>query len=66
MTLGATPPGVPSRQKNFSANFRKSSSTNNIAFHRKKGKLTEFLDKNSWMGDNYNLIGKERSQTARL
>ena len=52
-------------QKNFNSNFVRSASDNKLAFHRRKGKLTEFLDKNAWMGDNYKVIGKERSQTAR-
>ena len=65
INLGMPPPRKPSQQKNFINNFQKSSSTNSLAFHRRKGKMTEFLDKNSWMGNNYHLIGKERSQSAR-
>ena len=52
-------------QKNFNTHYRHSASEKKFAFHRKKGKLTEFLDKNAWMGDNYKVIGKERSQAAR-
>lgn len=34
-------------------------------FHLKKGRLTEFLDKNAWMKTVYLLSGFERSEKAR-
>lgn len=38
---------------------------NKLAFHRKKGKLSEFMDKNGWMSKNFKIMGYERCQTAR-
>jgi len=34
-------------------------------FHLKKGRLTEFWDKNSWMKTVYLMSGKERSEKSR-
>ena len=46
-------------QKIFNTHYRPSLSDNKLAFNRKKGKLAELLDKNTWMGDNYKVIGKK-------
>ena len=58
-------PGQPKLQRNFSATFKESSEKNSKAFNRKKGRLSEFMDKNGWMGNTYTIIGSERNQTAR-
>lgn len=36
-----------------------------MAFHRKKGRLSEFMDKNGWMSEVVPIMGFERGQTAR-
>lgn len=38
---------------------------NSVAFHRKKGRLGEFMDKNGWMGKVIPLMGVERDQKGR-
>lgn len=38
---------------------------NKLAFHRRKGKLSEFMDKNGWMNKATKIMGFERSQPAR-
>lgn len=34
-------------------------------FHRKKGLLSEYMDRNGWMTKVHRLMGKERSDVAR-
>lgn len=34
-------------------------------FHRRKGLLSEYMDKNGWMARVHKLMGYERSETAR-
>lgn len=36
-----------------------------LIFHKKKGLLSEYMDKNGWMSKVHRLMGKERSETAR-
>ena len=38
---------------------------NSVAFHRKKGRLGEFMDKNGWMAQVTPIMGFERSEQAR-
>lgn len=38
---------------------------NPLKFHLKKGRLTDFVDKNGWMGTVYILTGDERTGHAR-
>ena len=38
---------------------------NPFKYHLKKGRLTEFHDKNSWMSKVYVMSGNERSHQAR-
>lgn len=39
--------------------------TNSLAFHRKKGRLSEFMDKNGWMSPVMPIMGFERTEDAR-
>lgn len=38
---------------------------NPYRFHLKKGRMTEFLDKNGWMSTVYVMTGQERSKRSR-
>lgn len=38
---------------------------NPLVFHRRKGLLSEYMDKNGWMSKVHKLMGYERSETAR-
>ena len=51
-------PGQPKMQRNFSTDFKNSKEKNDKAFHRQKGRLSEFMDKNGWMGNTYTIIGQ--------
>jgi hypothetical protein len=35
-------------------------------FHKKKGRLSEFMDKNGWMSPVTTIMGFERNENARL
>ncbi len=37
-----------------------------MAFHRKKGRLSEFMDKNGWMSAVVPMMGFERTEKARF
>lgn len=53
-------------QKPFHPHNKQEKKSNNpYRFHLKKGRMTEFLDKNAWMKTVYVMNGHERSERAR-
>jgi hypothetical protein len=51
--------------KQFSIEISKAFTTNSLVFHRQKGLLSEYMDKNGWMSKVHNLMAQERSKTSR-
>ena len=50
---------------NFNEEYKSSISSNKVAFHKRKGRLSEFMDKNGWMNKVIPLMGDERNKESR-
>ena len=57
--------GLPDKSGGFKHNFDKSYNKNKLCFHRRKGRLSDFMDQNGWMSKEFIIMGDERDKTAR-